>query len=181
MTHEPMSTTDAPDDGDAGAGAGAGAATIDSRDAFSRALLEALDACAEHGTRELWLSDRDFAAWPLGQIAVVDALSRWVGSRRRLTLLAADYGQFTARFPRWIAWRRQWSHVVQCLAVQEEFADQVPTMLFAPDLVAVRLHDSEHVRGRVYREGADLVHCRELLDALSQRAEDGLPATTLGL
>lgn len=154
---------------------------IDGREGFSVALLSALEVCAEAGARQLWLCDRDFARWPLGQPAVIEALAGWANSRRRLTLLAADYGDFAQRFPRWVNWRRQWSHIVQCLAVHEELADQVPTLLFAPELVAVRLHDGERHHGRVYRESADLVRCRELIEALSQRADESFPVTTLGL
>ncbi|WP_428422962.1 hypothetical protein [Methylibium sp.] len=161
--------------------AGAGTQVIDTREGFSEALLAALEACAEAGVKQLWLCDPDFARWPLGQPAVIEALIRWANSRRRLTLLAADYGGFAQRFPRWVAWRRQWSHIVQCLAVHEELADKLPTLLFAPELVAVRLHDGERYRGRVYREQADLVQCRELIEALSQRADESFPVTTLGL
>ena len=154
---------------------------IDGREAFGRSLLTALDDCAQAGTPQLWLCDPDFAAWPLGQPAVVQALTAWVNSRRRLTLIAADYSGFAARFPRWVAWRRQWSHAVQCLAVHEDVAVKVPALLLAPGLVAVRLHDRERCRGHVYRSPTDLVRCQEPIDALSQRADESFPVTTLGL
>lgn len=154
---------------------------IDGRKDFHRELLSAIGQCADAGVSQLWFGDLDFDAWPLGQPAIIDALARWVGSRRRLTLLAADYTLFPQRFPRWIAWRRQWAHVVQCLVVQEEFAAQLPCLLYAPDCVAVRLFDRERHRGRVLHEPVDLLRCRELIDALSQRSEEGFPVTTLGL
>ncbi|WP_295636645.1 hypothetical protein [uncultured Methylibium sp.] len=154
---------------------------IEGRKDFQREVLAALEDGAAAGVPQLWMADLDFDAWPLGQPAVVDALARWASSRRRLTLLAADYALFPQRFPRWIAWRQQWSHVVQCLVVQEEFVAQLPCLLFVPDRVAVRLFDRERHRGRVLREPADLLRCRELVDALSQRSEEGFPVTTLGL
>lgn len=158
-----------------------GASPIESRKDFQRDVLAALEQCADAGVPQLWLADLDFEAWPLGQPALIEALGRWVNSRRRLVLLATDYGLFPQRFSRWVAWRRQWSHVVQCLVVQEEFAAQVPCLLYAPDLVAVRLFDRERHRGRVLREPVDLLRCREVVDALSQRSEEGFPVTTLGL
>jgi hypothetical protein len=163
------------------AGRPAAATPIEGRKDFQREVLAALEQCAAEGVPQLWMADTDFDAWPLGQPAVVDALARWAGSRRRLTLLAGDYALFPQRFPRWIAWRQQWSHVVQCLVVQEEFVAQLPCLLFAPDRVAVRLFDRERHRGRVLHEAVDLLRCRELVDALSQRSEEGFPVTTLGL
>lgn len=176
MTAEP---TDAPQEG--ASGLAGGTQVIETREGFAQAVLAALDECAEAGARQLWLCDRDFARWPFGQPAVIEALTRWAGSRRQLTLLAASYDGFAQRFPRWVHWRRQWSHIVQCLAAHEEVADKLPTLLFVPDRVAVRLHDAERYRGRVYRETADLLPCRELVEALSQRADDSFPVTTLGL
>ena len=105
---------------------------IDSREGFHRALLAALEEAAEAGSAELWLCDPDFESWPLGRPVVVDALGRWVGSRRRLRLIAADYQGLVRRHPRWVAWRQQWAHVVQCLAVHEELAARVPTLLLVP-------------------------------------------------
>lgn len=154
---------------------------IDSRAAHGAALRALLLEAAQAGTPELYLCDRDFAAWPLGERDVVEAFAAWVGARRRLTLLAADFGPLSLRAPRWHAWRRQWSHVVQCLAVHEELAGRVPSLLFAPGLAALRLYDAERWRGRVHREPAELVACRECCDALMQRAEESLPVTTLGL
>lgn len=155
---------------------------IDSRANLQRALLAALDTAArEPVATHLWLCDSDFAAWPLEQATVAEALSRWVRSHHRLTLLAADYGALAQRAPRWHAWRRQWSHVVRCLQVHEELAAHVPTLLFAPGVLALRLFDRERCRGRVLRSPLELTQCGEALDALSQRADEGLPVTTLGL
>jgi len=85
------------------------------------------------------------------------------------------------RAPRWHAWRRYWSHAVLCLQVHEELAGRVPSLMLVPGVAALRLYDAERVRGRVHREAAELVACREACDALMQRAEESLPVTTLGL
>lgn len=158
------------------------AEAIASRADFERALLAVLDTAAgDAAAAPLWWCDPDFSTWPLGQPAVIEALARWARSHRRLTLLAADYRPLAQAAPRWHAWRRQWSHVVQCLRVHEEAAAGLPSLVLAPRRVAVRLHDREHHRGRVHRTPLELNRYAEWLDALSQRAEDGLPATTLGL
>ncbi len=155
---------------------------IASRDDFRRALVAAIEAAAQQvGATQLWLCDPDFSNWPLGQPEVVESLARWARSHRRLTLLAADYRVLAQSAPRWHAWRRQWSHIVHCLQVHEEVAASLPTLLFAPGLRTVRLHDRERHRGRVLHAPLELTHCGEWLDALSQRAEESLPVTTLGL
>jgi hypothetical protein len=158
------------------------ALTIDTREGFRHALLESLDQCGRDGIAHLWLCDPDFSEWPLGQPAVVDALTRWASSRRRLTLVAGSYDHLATRCPRWLAWRRQWSHIVQCLKVLEEHASQVPMLVYGPPSVALRMQDlTRHPRGRRYRSVADIAACGELVDAISQRAEESFPATTLGL
>ena len=154
---------------------------IDSHAAHAAALRALVEEAARAGSTELWMCDRDFADWPLGERGFVAALEAWVNSRRRLTLLAADFSVLALRAPRWHAWRRYWSHAVLCLQVHEELAGRVPSLLFVPGLAALRLYDAERVRGRVHREAAELVACREACDALMQRAEESLPVTTLGL
>lgn len=158
------------------------AETIDTREGFRQALLESLDQCGRDGIAHLWLCDPDFSEWPLGQPAVVESLTRWATSRRRLTLVAGRYDQLATRCPRWVAWRRQWSHIVQCLQVLEEHASQVPMLVYGPPSVALRMQDlTRHPRGRRYRSVSDIAACGELVDAISQRAEESFPATTLGL
>jgi len=145
------------------------AEAIDTREGFRQALLESLDQCGRDGIAHLWLCDPDFSEWPLGQPAVVESLTRWATSRRRLTLVAGRYDHLATRCPRWLAWRRQWSHIVQCLQVLEEHA-------------SLRMQDlTRHPRGRRYRSVSDIAACGELVDAISQRAEESFPVTTLGL
>jgi hypothetical protein len=155
---------------------------IDGRLEFNAALLVALDDCARAEVPHLWLSDPDFSAWPLGSVEVVTALTRWIGPRRRLTLIAGDWEHLALRCPRWVAWRRRWSHSVQCLQVREEEAQQVPALLYGPPVVALRLHSTRpRVAGRLMRRAEDFGPLGELIDALTQRTQEGFPVTTLGL
>jgi hypothetical protein len=163
-------------------GAAAAAQPIDGRAAFRAALLVALDDCAQADVPEIWLCDPDFVEWPLGQAEVVTALSRWVTPRRRLTLVAGSYEHLAQRCPRWVAWRRQWGHAVHCLQVREEAAAQMPTLLYGPPAVALRMQRMERVlRGRLYRDADDLAPLADLVDALTQRTHEAFPVTTLGL
>ena len=154
---------------------------IASRAEFLEALRLAFADAAMIGCRELWLCDTDFADWPLGERTVVEQLRQWAGLQRRLTLLATSFDEVVRCHPRWVEWRRQWSHVVHCRANTDLEIGQMPTLLLAPGLISVRLSDAVHHRGRWSREAADEVPCRELIDAVLQHSEETFPVTTTGL
>lgn len=154
---------------------------LTTRGDYLDALRSAFDLIAEKGCREVFVSDPDFADWPLGEVAVVDALTRWALAHRRITVLAQSYDEIVRKHPRWVAWRRQWSHVVECRALETLEGRSLPTMFVAPGVVTVRLFDAEHHRASVSHERADEVRAKEALDVLLQQSEEAFPATTLGL
>src|SRR5205814_3557092 len=125
---------------------------------------------ARVGCREAWLCDEDFADWPLNAPAVIMQLTQWAQPHRKLTLIARHYDEMPRRHARWVEWRRQWSHVVECRALEEAEAGEIPTLLLASGVVSVRLFDAVHHRGSVSHDPADFVRYRELVDALSQRS-----------
>lgn len=154
---------------------------IHTRSEYIDALRAAFEQAANAGCREIFLCDPDFAEWPLGEIAVVDHLTRWAMAHRRITVLAMHYDEIVRRHPRWVNWRRQWSHVVECRAVDDVEAGAMPTMFLAPGVVTLRLFDAENHRASVSTEAADAVRAREALDVVLQRSSEAFPSTTLGL
>lgn len=152
-----------------------------SRGDFHGALRQAFEQAAEKGCREIFISDPDFNDWPLGERTVVETLTRWAYAHRKLTVLARGFDEFPRRHARWVEWRRQWAHVVECRACDESDADDLPTLLLAPGLVTVRLLDRERYRGVVSEAPADAIRMRDQLDAVLQRSEEAFPASTLGL
>jgi hypothetical protein len=154
---------------------------IDTRLEFHDALRDAFAAMAQSGCRQAWLCDEDFADWPLNERAVIERLTQWAGAHRRLTVIARSYDDVVRRHPRWVEWRRQWSHIVECRAFEEAEQGQVPTLLLASDLVSVRLVDPQRHRGAWSREAADLLRLRELVDAVLQRSVESFGPTVLGL
>jgi len=154
---------------------------ITSRSEFHAALRSALAEAAAVGCRELWLCDADFADWPLGERQLVDSLSQWAGSHRRLTLIARSFDEVARRHARWNEWRRQWSHIVHCRSNAELESGQMPSVLLASELLSVSLVDPLHYRGRFSHDAADGIRCRELIDAVLQRSEEAYPVTTTGL
>jgi hypothetical protein len=148
---------------------------------FQAALREALAEAAGAGSRELWLSDIDFAEWPLGEREVVASFERWAASSRRITLIANHFDALARLHPRWVTWRRKWSHIVSCRTNTEIEASDIPTVLIALGTASVRLSDVTHHRGRIARDRGEELRCKELIDAVLQRSEEGFPATSTGL
>lgn len=154
---------------------------IGTRSEFHAALREAFAEAAHEGCRELWICDEDFADWPLNAPALIDDLARWAMPHRKLTVVARHFDAVPRRHPRWVEWRRAWSHVVECRAFEDAEVGELPTLLLAPGVVTVRLFDPLRHRGGVSRDTADLLRNQELIDAVSQRSVPAFPPTILGL
>jgi hypothetical protein len=154
---------------------------IESQREFEDALHQAFSMIAKEGCREVLISDTDFANWPLSEREVVDKLSQWSMSHRKMTVLALNYDEVTRLHARWVQWRRQWAHMVDCRVVDEFDAKEVPTLLLAPGLVVVRLVPGDTLRGSISTDLGDIERAREMVDAITQRSQEGFPASTLGL
>jgi len=154
---------------------------IASRADFVGAVRNAIALAEQCSAREVVFVDRDFADWPLNEPAVIDTLSRWVDSSRLLVVLAHTFDELARRQLRFVEWRRQWAHVVQCRNDPELEAEQLPTLLLVPGHACVRILDRVRYRGTVSNRPVDLTESRESIDALLQRSVEAFPVTTLGL
>jgi hypothetical protein len=154
---------------------------ITTRSAFQEALHSAFLSLPTLSCRQLFLSDPDFADWPLSDPKVIEALGQWAASHRSLTLLASHFEAFPRRHARWINWRQPWSHIVSCQAADEADVPQLLTQLFIPGQLVIRLVERPSFRGSVSREVADLAQAEEGFVELLQRSQASFPATTLGL
>jgi hypothetical protein len=154
---------------------------ITSRAEYHTALRAAFSEIAVSKSAHVWLCDEDFAEWPLGERAVVDQLAQWAATSRKLTLVARHFDEVARRHPRWVAWRRDWSHIVTCRTNKELGTGEFPSLLVASGAVCVRLADNVHHRGRLSHTKADELRCMEQFDAILQRSEEAFPASTTGL
>jgi hypothetical protein len=154
---------------------------LTSRGEFLDALREGFRLAQAAGCREILIGDEDFADWPLSERAVLQALTDWAYAHRRLTVLARHFDDVVRRHARWVEWRRQWSHIVDCRAMDDADAGACPALLLAPGAVVVRLLDRDNFRASVSNERSDELRARELIDACLQRSAPSFPATTLGL
>jgi hypothetical protein len=154
---------------------------ITSRSEFHAAIRSAFAQAAQAGAAEIWLCDASYADWPLNEPGLIDELTRWAQSPRRLTLYAYEFDEVARRHARFTEWRRQWSHVVHCRTSDELEPAQFPTLCWVPGVVSVRLTDTVRHRGLASHEAIDGIACQEAIDALSQRSTEAFPVTTLGL
>ena len=162
--------------------AGGGGEVFEGPVDFAKALRGAMNRASEAQTRRLCWCDEDFAAWPIGEANWLSQLTRWarVGGRE-LVMIARDYAVIERRHPRFATWRRDWSHVVQCLVPDDTRTEALPTLWIDSDDQALRVFDREHLRGRLGFGRVDRQRAREDFDAISQRAGPGFAAVTLGL
>ncbi len=154
---------------------------IDGRIEFKASLREGFEVLAQDERPEVWCCDRDFLEWPLGELQTVEQLTRWARPGRRLVVLAADFTLLAQRHPRWVEWRRRFSHLVHCRCVDPADADSIPSMLLAPPRLGVHLLDPLRLRGVHTSAAADIVTLRLQLETYLQRSHESFPATTLGL
>lgn len=157
---------------------------IDSRRGFGEAITWGFARAMRDGgrSRRILCIDPDFAEWPLDAPGLLDGLTAWLrGGQRQLVLLAASYDEVPRRHPRFVAWRRSFTHAVAAYVAPEDVSAVLPTLLLDDDGTLVRLIDAVHWRGRASAEEREARPWREQIDALLQRSEPGFPAQTLGL
>ncbi|MDQ0569386.1 hypothetical protein QFZ42_001220 [Variovorax paradoxus] len=153
---------------------------FDGREAFGGIVRAALSSAARQGWRELVLSDPDFADWPLGERASIEALQAWSATGRRFILLAQRFDVVERSHARLVPWRRMWDHIVECRTVRAEAGNGVPSAIWTPEWFALRT-DPERSRGVC---GVDPRARRELREAIDESWREGrpaFPASTLGL
>jgi hypothetical protein len=151
------------------------------RERFRQLVRDALACAAAQGWRELFLCDATFHDWPLGERVCVEALHAWArGGSRRFTLLAKHYDDVPRQHARFVQWRRQWSHLIDCRACPSVDAGDLPSALWSPQWVCQRLAPvlCSGVSGSE-AERRQLV--REHIDHWLERSTPAFPATTLGL
>ena len=149
-------------------------------ESFRGHVRAGLWAAAEQGWSTLLLSDADFRHWPLGEREVVEALTRWVRGAQRFNMLARTYDEVPRLHPRFVEWRRLWSHKIDCRVCREADATALPSALWSPGWVLQRL-DLLHSNGLCGDDPARRLLLREQIDGWLARGTPGFPAYTLGL
>ena len=153
---------------------------FEGRLAFLELIRQALAMAAHEGWQELILCDANFEDWPLGERAVVQSLQAWSKTGRRMTLLATNFDIIVRQQPRLVAWRRTWSHIIECRRCRDEDPLDFPSAIWSRSWVMQRL--SRPLSAGVSGPEPDRrIHLREMLDARIRASTEGFPASVLGL
>jgi len=153
---------------------------FDGRDDFGVIVRHALSAAAQQGWKEIVFSDPDFADWPLGERASIEALQAWSASGRRFVLLAQRFDVIERGHARFIPWRRMWDHIIECRATGKAVGSEVPSAIWTPTWFAHRI-DPERSRGVCGADARARRELREAIDECWRLARPAFPASTLGL
>lgn len=138
-------------------------------------------AAAREARRITWV-DTDFAAWPLDDPALLEALTGWLRlPQRRLVVLAHGYDDMPRRFARFTGWRRKFGHAVETRSVSLEVAPELPSVLVDDGPVSVHLIDGVRWRGRAAIDARTATLWRERIDVILQRSDPAFAVDTLGL
>lgn len=153
-----------------------------SRDDFHAALRWSLGHAIGTRARRLTWVDPDFAIWPLGDPALLQNLTTWLKlPQRRLVLIAHRFDEVPRLHPRFVAWRRDWSHAVDAWSPSEGAEFHLPTLAIDDDRLCLRLFDSNQWRGRLSLDEQTVRQWRHEMDALMQRCEAAFPVHQVGL
>lgn len=153
---------------------------FDGREAFDALLRNALSAAAREGWKEIVFSDPDFADWPLGERASIEALQAWSASGRRFVMLAQRFDVLERGHARFVPWRRMWDHIVECRATGKAAGAEVPSAIWTPTWFMQRI-DPERSRGVSGIDPQARRALRETIDECWRNARPAFAASTLGL
>jgi hypothetical protein len=150
------------------------------RAAFQQLVRDALARAAREGWREIILSDANFEDWPLAERAVVESLEAWSATGRHCTLLARRYDGVVRQQPRFVTWRKTWSHIIEARSCGSADPLDLPSAIWSPGWVMQRL-DTERCSGVSGSEPERRLLLRESLQEWLKKSSAAFPATTSGL
>lgn len=147
---------------------------------FHDTVRHAFEVAAAQGWKHITLSDADFADWPLGERAVVDALNRWARRGRVMKLLARNYEQLRLLHPRFVQWRTTWSHLIEAHACHGAAGAELPSAIGSPVWTLERL---DPLRNTLVAstDAERRVALQERLNECWLRSTPSFPASQLGL
>lgn len=146
---------------------------------FRRHVVEACRQLAE--VRAMDWVDAEFDRWPLSDADLLEALTRWGRlPGRRLRLLARSYDGLRTRHPRFVEWRRVFSHIVDARSPEEPDIDW-PCQLLCDRSRAVVVHDRVRWRGETVLEPPRIVAMGRALEPVRERSVAAFAPSVLGL
>ena len=155
---------------------------IDSHAAFVAAIAWGFEHAIARGARRIVCCDADFLRWPLDDEATLDRLAAWLRlPQRRLMMVARQYTELPRRWPRFTAWRRDYSYAITTAQLPADWEIELPSVLACDSGISVHLIDAVHWRGRADCDSRSARLWCERIDVVLQRSEAAFGVQTLGL
>lgn len=152
------------------------------REDFRALVRQSFAAAAAEGWQRLVISDASFDDWPLGEREVIASLQAWSRTGRSFVMLACRYDSVSShqQHARFVTWRRQWSHIIDCRGCSSADPLELPSAVLGDAWVLRRL-DPVRSAGVTGREPARRLALQEEVDEWLRKSSPAFPATTLGL
>ncbi len=145
-----------------------------------RALLSVV---ADQRPAMAWFS-ADFRYWPLNDRGFIRALEIWAlrdpNRPSALRMLAVDWRDVRARFPRFAAFRRDFSHVIECRVIRAALIADLPEFAWTGSR-AIIAHRPAWTSGKQIVAPARLTALRNGFEPIWEQALPDFPASILGL
>jgi hypothetical protein len=153
---------------------------FEGRAAFEQVIRTAFARAAQEGWREIILSDATFVDWPLRERRVVESLQAWSTSGRRLVMLATGFDEVIRHHDRFVAWRKTWSHLIDCRLCRGMSVADFPSAIWTRDWYMHRL-DPQRSNGVCSIDPLRGLQVKESLQERIRNSSPGFPASLLGL
>ena len=111
---------------------------------------------------------------------MAQSLNDWSRNGRKLTMLARNYDAVLRQHARFVVWRRNWSHIVECRSSPEVQADSFPSVLWSSGWVLERLN-VQRCMGVAGPEVTRRIAVKEQLNERILNSGPAFPASVLGL
>jgi hypothetical protein len=150
------------------------------RQDFQQLIRSAIVQAAQEGWREMVWFDVSYEDWPLGERSVEASLQAWSETGRKLTIVAKRFDSLIDRHHRFVAWRKQWSHIIEARSISSASDEEFPSFILSPYWAMQRLQPAlcKGVAGYEPKRRVDL---REMANEWLTKSAPSFPSTTLGL
>lgn len=153
---------------------------FEGRHAFAQLVRDALACAARDGWNQIILADANFEDWPMNERSVVKSLHSWSKTGRHITLLAHSFETVMRKQPRWVSWRKTWSHIIECRQCRQADPLDFPSAIWSRSWAMQRIN-LPLCQGVSGAQAERRIHLRELLDEKIRNSSPGFPASVLGL
>lgn len=154
--------------------------SLQGRIAFEEAVRVSIEQAARRGWEQLCLMDSDFADWPLGERRIQEALLSWSRKGRRMVIMATNFDCLIATHHRFVNWRRQWAHIIECWHCPQADPAHFPSLVLAPEWSLQRV-DKLKCLCHASVDNERIENLEELREYWLAKSSPGFPAKVLGL